>query len=56
MNNLPFMESVSRANSGFRLYWYRRQIGRPISLWGTLREWPRRLWFEWSRSSGDPRE
>jgi len=51
MNNLPFMESVRRANSGFRFYYYRRKIENPIPLWGVLKEWPRRFWFEWSARS-----
>lgn len=52
MNGLPIMESVRRANSGFRLYTYRRSIGNPLSLWATLREWPRRFIFEF-RASAD---
>ncbi len=51
MNNLPFLESASRANSGFRFYAYRRRIGNPVTLLSVLREWPRRFWFEWSAPS-----
>lgn len=51
MNGLPMRQAIDRANSGFRLYWYRRKIGKPLSLWETLREWPRRFWFEWKQSN-----
>lgn len=39
-------ESVSRANSHIRYWFYRRSIGNPIPLLQTLREWVRRYRFE----------
>jgi hypothetical protein len=42
-----FLGAISRANSSFRYWQYRRKIGLPISLLLVLREWPRRFSFEW---------
>lgn len=44
-------ESVSRANSHIRYWFYRRSIGSPISFLQTLREWVRRYRFERANSA-----
>lgn len=41
-----FREAVSRANSHFRYWAYRRSIGNSISIMVPLRQWPRRFAFE----------
>ena len=43
---MTIRESIGRANSHLRYWAYRRQIGRPISLLGAMRDWWSRFVFE----------
>lgn len=46
MNNLSAKESASRAMSHFRYWKHRRDMGKPISMLGTIRDAIARFWFE----------
>jgi hypothetical protein len=41
------VQIMSRANSHLRYWRYRRSIGKPISLLGSIGDWRRRFLFEW---------
>ena len=47
MRNVRFSDAISRANSHFRYWKYRRDIGSPISLLLSVKQWIRRMKFEW---------
>jgi hypothetical protein len=47
MGQSGFFEAVARANSHLRYWKYRRDLGSPISISLAVRQWFRRMAFEW---------
>lgn len=47
MRQVGFFEAIARANSHFRYWKCRRDLGRPVSIWMTAGQWLRRLAYEW---------